>query len=231
MSLGILVSRNKALKESRSCFRLLSFGGKIPRYSGSGSISCRGFTTGTKPVTSEPDAKNNGRSFDDVKPGAYYAESVNWAVKQGITKGMTATTFSPNSTCTTAQILAMLYRAAGEPEIMVANPFTDVPENAYYRDAALWAYQNGMVVSSEFKPNSPCTRQSTVTYMWIAAGSPVVAFNQNMTDLPNDANAKTAISWAIKEGITKGTTDTTFTPGTTCTRAQIVTFLWRDLAA
>ena len=113
---------------------------------------------------------------------------------------------------------------------MIANPFTDVPENAYYRDAALWAYQNGMVDDNMFNGNSPCTRQSTVTYMWIAAGSPIVAFNQNMTDLPADIDAKTAISWAIEQGITKGTTNTTFTPNTTCTRAQIVTFLWRDLA-
>ena len=192
-------------------------------------------TNGTKPVTPKPDDKDDnkhdhGHHFGDVKSNAYYADSVNWAVEQGITKGTTDTTFSPNSTCTTAQILTMLYRAAGEPEILIANPFTDVSETAYYRDAALWAYQNGMVVTSEFQPNSPCTRQSTVTFMWIAAGSPVVSANRNMTDLPGDINAKTAISWAIEQGITKGTTNTTFTPNTTCTRAQIVTFLWRDLA-
>ena len=173
---------------------------------------------------------DTNKGFGDVKPGAYYENSVKWAVEQGITKGTTTTTFSPNSTCTTAQILVMLYRAAGEPEVLIANPFTDVPENAYYRDAALWAYQNGMVDDNTFNGNSPCTRQSTVTYMWIAAGSPIVAFNQNMTDLPGDIDAKTAISWAIEQGITKGTTNTTFTPNTTCTRAQIVTFLWRDLA-
>ena len=173
---------------------------------------------------------DTNKGFGDVKPGAYYENSVKWAVEQGITKGTTTTTFSPNSTCTTAQILVMLYRAAGEPEVLIANPFTDVPENAYYRDAALWAYQNGMVDDNTFNGNSPCTRQSTVTYMWIAAGSPIVAFNQNMTDLPADIDAKTAISWAIEQGITKGTTNTTFTPNTTCTRAQIVTFLWRDLA-
>lgn len=113
--------------------------------------------------------------FSDVASDAYYAEAVNWAVEKGITSGTSATTFSPNSTCTVAQILAFLYRANGSPQVDIPNPFIDVSSSDYYYNAALWAYQKGLVSGSVFGPNAPCTRSMVVTYLWKLEGSPYAA--------------------------------------------------------
>ena len=168
--------------------------------------------------------------FGDVSPDAYYAASVAWAVQKGITNGTTATTFSPDNTCTTAQILTFLYRAYGSPTVTIGNPFTDVSANDYYYNAALWAYSKGMVAGGTLNGSTPCTRASTVLYMWQAAGSPAISALSSFTDVSTSANYAQAVAWAVEQGITNGTSATTFGPDATCTRGQIATFLYRGLA-
>ncbi len=168
--------------------------------------------------------------FSDVKDGDYFATPVNWAVDKGITVGTSNTTFSPNSTCTRAQILTFMWRAAGSPEpsSKIVNFYVDIKESDYFYKAALWAREKGIHVPSDeyFRPNTPCTRASTVEYFWRLAGAKigdVVPFS----DIDHGSTLENAVSWAVTNGITAGTGGTAFTPDTVCTRAQIVTFLYR----
>ena len=132
-------------------------------------------------------------------------------------------------TCSNAHILTFLWRAYGSPVVNTANSFTDVTEGAYYYQAAQWAKSMGMVSGDKFAPNAPCSRASSVMFMWKAAGSPTVTTKTNFTDIPANADYAMAVAWALENGVTKGTTDTTFSPDRTCTRAQIATFLYRGL--
>lgn len=184
------------------------------------------------PFTSSdtPSTTPSKPAFTDVADSAYYAAPVAWAVENGITSGTTTTTFSPNATCTTAQILTFLWRAKGSPEpTSKTNTFTDIKESDYYYKAALWAKENGLVSGSTFNGSTPCTRAATVTYLWKLAGSPSAA-SASFTDVPATAKYSQAVAWAVSKGITSGTSATTFSPDTTCTRAQIVTFLYRAYA-
>ena len=168
-------------------------------------------------------------AFADVAVNVWYAQAVNWAVEKGITTGTTPTTFSPDNTCTRAQILTFLWRAVGSPKMSGSNPFSDVKSSDYFYDAALWASNKGMVSGTTFAPNTPCTRSATVVYLWKNAGSPSVSYKGNFTDVQGTSEYATAVAWAVEEGVTTGTTPTTFSPDTPCTRAQIVTFLQRAL--
>ena len=186
--------------------------------------------SGTGKATESMGALSATKSkFGDVATSAYFYRPVEWAVSQAITTGTTATTFSPNNTCTRAQILTFLWRAVGAPKATVANPFTDVPANAYYYHAAIWAYQKGMVTGTKFDANAPCTRADTVIYLWKNAGSPATAVSSTFTDVPQNAAYAQAVAWAVNKGVTTGTSATTFTPAATCTRGQIATFLYRAL--
>jgi len=149
-------------------------------------------------------------------------------VKKSITSGTSSTTFSPDSTCTRAQILTFLWRAAGSPESTAKNSYTDVMFSDYFCGAALWAKEKGIYAPSghKFEPDAPCTRASTVEYFWKAAGSPSVS-TVPFSDVASGTELEKAVSWAVTKGITAGTGGTSFTPDTTCTRAQIVTFLHR----
>ncbi len=167
--------------------------------------------------------------FDDVLPGAYYFDPVLWAVERGITNGTTDRTFSPGNTCTTANILTFLWRANGSPEPSAANPFSDVPSGSYYEKAAVWAYENGLVSGNAFNGGSACTRAATMKYLWILAGRPASGTTPFTDVSPNTDYAK-AVSWAVAQGVTNGTTATTFSPDNTCTRGQIATFLYRHYA-
>lgn len=171
-------------------------------------------------------------SFADVPATAYYKDSVSWAVEKGITNGTTATTFSPDNTCTRAQILTFLWRAAGSPALKNhAGEFVDVKETDYFYTAAHWAVENNIIAlnGNRFDPSTPCTRAATVEYIWKYAGAPA-AEGAAFTDVAANTELATAVSWAVKNGVTKGTTTTTFSPANTCTRAQIVTFLYRAFA-
>ena len=256
--------------------------------------------------------------FTDVPSDAYFAEAVEWAIRQDpkITTGTSATTFSPYDTCTRAQVVTFLWRAAGEPEPEItANPFRDVNQGDYYYAAVLWAVDIGItkgVSETEFAPNDPCTRAQVVTFLWRATPASTLADYGDMTvyitksgekyhvdpnckylrkskipttldsarargykpcsvcangipsrDIPapvstpaptpapqpiatptptparqtvagftdvfTDQYYTSAVIWAVAQGITTGTSDTTFEPDSPCTRAQIVTFIWRAI--
>lgn len=164
--------------------------------------------------------------FTDVPDDAYYAAPVRWAVENGITAGTTQNTFSPGQTCTTAQILTFLWRAYGQPEPKIQNPFTDIVQNNYYYKAALWAYEMGLVGGSTFNGNNPCTRSATMTYFWKLSGSPKTGSNV-FVDVPNTASYAQAVAWAVEQGVTSGTGNNMFSPDDICTRGQIVSFLYR----
>ncbi|MCF2660845.1 S-layer homology domain-containing protein [Pseudoflavonifractor phocaeensis] len=170
-------------------------------------------------------------SFSDIPKGSYYEEAVNWAVEQGITAGTSATTFSPDATCTRAQAVTFLWRAAGSPAPQShAMSFTDVAEGSYYHDAVLWAVENGVTAGTSattFSPDAKCTRAQIVTFLWRAQESPVADRVNPFTDVAADAYYNSAVVWAVEKEITAGTSATTFSPDSDCTRAQIVTFLYR----
>ena len=168
-------------------------------------------------------------SFTDVADDAYYANPVKWAVEKNITQGTSATTFSPDLTCTRAQILTFLWRAVGSPASETANPFTDVTKDDYFYNAAIWAYEKGMVEGTEFEGNTPCTRASTVTYLWKNDGAPISEDFASFTDVSDDADYAEAVSWAVENNVTSGVSDTEFAPDTICSRGQIVTFLSRAI--
>lgn len=169
--------------------------------------------------------------FTDVYEGAYYADAVEWAVANGITSGTSATTFSPDASCTRAQMVTFLWRAAGSPApAATINPFTDVDSGAYYYDAVLWAVEQGITSGTSattFAPDAAVTRGQTVTFLYRAAGAPAVSGSSAFTDVAADAYYASAVVWAVSEGVTNGTSATTFSPDADCTRAQIVTFMYR----
>ncbi len=169
--------------------------------------------------------------FADIADGSYYEDAVDWAVKNGITKGTDNTHFSPNGICTRAQAVTFLWRAAGSPEpesdVM---PFTDVTADSYYYNAVLWAVENGITKGTDdtvFSPDMTCSRAQIVTFLWRFEKSPSVGTVNPFTDVKSDAYYADAVLWAVSEDITNGTSDTAFSPDADCTRAQIVTFLWR----
>ncbi|MBR4132891.1 MAG: S-layer homology domain-containing protein, partial [Oscillospiraceae bacterium] len=174
--------------------------------------------------------------FDDVKdPSQYYFDPVYWAVDKGITTGTSATKFSPESGCTRAQVVTFLWRAAGQPEPTSANnPFEDVPADQYYYKAVLWAVEKGITTGTSattFRPDRTCTRAQIVTFLWRYAGQPEPTTTVNpFEDVPATEYYYKAVLWAVENGITTGTSPTTFRPDQTCTRAQIVTFLYRYMS-
>ena len=169
--------------------------------------------------------------FVDVPAGSYYEDAVDWAVENGITQGTDDTHFSPDGICTRAQAVTFLWRAAGSPEPETrAMPFADVPVGSYYYDAVLWAVENGITKGTSdttFSPNMTCTRAQIVAFLWRSEKSPAAGTANPFADVKSTAYYADAVLWAVKENITKGTTSTTFSPDADCTRAQIVTFLWR----
>ncbi len=186
-------------------------------------------TKDNKADTPKDDGKAAPVNFTDVKADAYYANAVAWAVEKNITAGTSATTFSPDDTCTRAQIITFLWRALGSQKMSFDNPFADVKETDYYYDAAIWAYMNGMVDTENFEANTPCTRASTVMYLWLASEEPECEYDGTFADVSNNAEYAEAVAWALENNITSGTSATTFSPDTICSRGQIVTFLNRTI--
>ena len=170
-------------------------------------------------------------SFRDVTQSDYYYDAVQWAVEKGITEGTSATTFSPDASCTRAQMVTFLYRAAGSPAPKsTVNPFTDVSANDYYYNAVLWAVENGIttgVSADRFAPGATVSRAQTVTFLYRANGSPA-ANGASFSDVAADEYYANAVAWAVQNGITTGTGNGKFSPNADCTRGQIVTFLYRS---
>ena len=173
--------------------------------------------------------KTAATSFADVPANAYFADAVKWAVDKGITNGLSDTMFGPYASCTRAQIVTFLWRAAGSPEPKTASSFTDVPVSAYYAKAVAWAVENGItngMTETTFAPNATCTRGQSVTFLHrVLKGT--ASGSTNFTDVKSDAFYADAINWAVANNVTNGTSNTTFSPNADCTRAEIVTFLYR----
>ncbi|WP_337675803.1 S-layer homology domain-containing protein [Dysosmobacter sp.] len=169
--------------------------------------------------------------FADVSTDAYYYEAVKWAAKKGITGGTGDGTFNPNGACTRAHIVTFLWRAAGSPEPKSTVSFADVPAGSYYAKAVAWAVENGITLGTgdgTFSPNATCTRAQSVTFLYRALGTAPTTVN-GFTDVTADAFYADAVAWAVESGVTNGTSASTFSPNNGCTRAQIVTFLYRTM--
>lgn len=170
--------------------------------------------------------------FTDVKKTDYFADAVLWAVENGVTSGTSATTFGPNQSCTRAQAMTFLWNAAGKPEpTQTSMKFTDVPAGSYYEKAVQWAVENGITSGTSettFGSNNACTRAQIVTFLYKLNGSPAVSTGDSFSDVQSGSYYENAVQWAVENGVTSGTGDTTFSPNSTCVRAQIVTFLYKE---
>ena len=181
-------------------------------------------------VTPEPEPMPEETvKFADVSTSAYYYDAVKWAVENGVTDGLSDTMFGPYESCTRAQIVTFLWRAAGSPEPKTVSSFSDVPANAYYAKAVAWAVENGItkgMTETMFAPNETCTRGQSVTFLYRALKG-TASGSANFTDIPANAFYADAVNWAVANNVTNGTSNTTFSPNADCTRAEIVTFLYR----
>ena len=204
-------------------------------YEASGASEAAEFTTRrhsspSTPVTPDPEpTPDNSSKFADVPANAYFADAVKWAVDKGITNGLSDTMFGPHESCTRAQIVTFLWRAAGSPEPKTASSFTDVPVSTYYAKAVAWAVENGItngMTETTFAPDATCTRGQSVTFLHrVLKGT--ASGSVNFTDVPANAFYTDAVNWAVANNVTNGTSNTTFSPNADCTRAEIVTFLYR----
>ena len=153
--------------------------------------------------------------FVDVPNSSYYYEAVKWAAEKGITNGTDPLHFNPDMPCTRAQIVTFLWRAAGSPEPRNSGSFSDVPASAYYAKAVAWAVENGITTGTGdgmFSPDAVCTRAQAVTFLWRYEKAPVASRSNPFTDVAADSYYADAVLWAVKEDISKGTTNTTFSP-------------------
>ena len=167
--------------------------------------------------------------FSDVSTSAYYYEAVKWAQEKGITGGIGNGLFGPNQPCTRAQIVTFLWRAAGSPEPKAMSSFADVSTDAYYAKAVAWAVENGITTGTgdgKFSPDATCTRAQSVTFLFRAIGK-LVDSKAEFSDVLTDSYYANAVAWAVENGVTNGIGDGLFGPDNSCTRAQIVTFLFR----
>ncbi|MGM9668685.1 MAG: S-layer homology domain-containing protein [Faecousia sp.] len=172
--------------------------------------------------------------YKDVPAYPFWShDPIDWAVENGITKGTSAVTFSPDSPCTRAQVVTFLWRAAGCPAPAgTAAPYVDLKEGEYYCDAVLWAVENGITKGTDpthFSPGEPCTRGQVVTFLWRFANCPQASASNPYQDVKPEEYYYTGVLWAVENGITNGTGPATFAPEATCTRAQVVTFLYRSM--
>ena len=175
--------------------------------------------------------------FQDVTSGAYYYDAVEWAISHDpqITQGTSSAIFSPDNTCKRCEVVTFLWRAFGAEKMTSENPFSDVKDTDYFYDAVLWATENGITAGTDkthFSPNDPCTREQVATLVWGALGKPdaSVQVSPFADVLGKEAYSFTPILWAYQNGVTKGTSANVFSPNASCTRAQIVTFLYRALS-
>ena len=186
----------------------------------------------TVEATFKAEQSTGNNPFTDIPAGAYYEDAVVWAVGRNITTGMSAAAFDPNGSCTRAQIVTFLWRAAGSPEPKTMKGFDDVASNAYYAKAVAWAVENGITEGTSdttFSPDATCSRAQIVTFLWRANGSPAASGNSAFTDVASDAYYAAAVIWAEKNDITGGIGGGRFGSNNNCTRAQIVTFLYRSV--
>ena len=212
----------KALDKDGDALKLTEKNGKYTFKMPSGKVTVKGSFVEEAPV----------QIFKDVPVDAYYYEAVKWAAEKGITGGVGNGLFAPNQPCTRAQIVTFLWRAAGSPEPKNMSSFADVPADAFYAKAVAWAVENGITGGTgdgKFSPNATCSRAQAVTFLYRAAGSPKVSGSAEFGDVATNAYYADAVAWAAKNGITGGIGGGLFGSGNDCTRAQIVTFLYRSV--
>ena len=218
----------------------VEIGGAVYWYvtTGSGPVFYKidaGGTLSTVSAEQTQPTPSDGNPFKDVKAGAYYYEPVLWAVKHSpqITNGTSADAFSPDAVCTRGQVVTFLWRAAGCPAPKSRTTrFVDAAKGTYYYDAVLWAVEQGITNGTDaahFSPDAFCTRAHAATFLWRAQGSPSTSGSTSFADVPNGQYYSNAVVWAVKKGVTNGTDATHFSPDAFCTRAQIVTFLYRAM--
>ena len=218
-TLKVLDSKDQALK-------LTEKDGKYTFTMPAGKVTVKGsFAAEATEIPEVPE-----QIFADVSVDAYYYEAVKWAADKGITGGVGGDLFAPDQPCTRAQIVTFLWRAAGSPAPKSMSSFADVPTDAYYAKAVAWAVENGITSGTgngKFSPDAVCTRAQCVTFLYRAAGSPAVSGSAAFTDVKADAYYADAVAWADEKGITTGIGGGLFGSDNDCTRAQIVTFLYR----
>ena len=211
----------KALDKDGDALKLTEKNGKYTFKMPSGKVTVKGSFVEEAPV----------QIFKDVPVDAYYYEAVKWAAEKGITGGVGNGLFAPNQPCTRAQIVTFLWRAAGSPDPKNMSSFADVPADAFYAKAVAWAVENGITGGTgdgKFSPDATCTRAQSVTFLYRAAGIPAVSGSAEFGDVATNAYYADAVAWAAKNGITGGIGGGLFGSGNDCTRAQIVTFLYRN---
>ena len=192
------------------------------------------FTMPSDKVTISPIFRSENTAsenpFTDIHAEDYYYDAVLWAAQKGVTGGTSDTTFTPDGACTRAQAVTFLWRAAGSPEPQSTSSFTDVSAGSYYARAAAWTAENGIAAGmskTTFSPNTACTRAQIVTFLWRAQQSPAAGRTNPFADISADAYYADAVLWAVENGVAKGISSTAFAPDANCTRAQIVTFIYR----
>lgn len=194
------------------------------KYNGQDGYISKAYTTTEKP--NAPTVK-----FTDVSQSDWFYEPVMWAVSNNITAGVSDTKFAPNQTCTRAQAVVFLWNQAGRPTVSRKNAFTDVKSSDWYYQAVQWAVSKGITGGTSkttFSPNKTCNRAEIVTFLWNRAGKPTVSTKNPFTDVKSSDWYYKAVQWAVAKGVTGGTSKTTFSPKKSCTRAQIVTFLYNN---
>ena len=212
----------KALDKDGDALKLTEKNGKYIFTMPTGKVTVKGSFVEEAPV----------QIFKDVPVDAYYYEAVKWAAEKGITGGVGNGLFAPNQPCTRAQIVTFLWRAAGSPAPKNMSSFADVPADAFYAKAVAWAVENGITGGTgdgKFSPDATCTRAQAVTFLYRAAGSPKVSGSAEFGDVATNAYYADAVAWAAKNGITGGIGGGLFGSNNDCTRAQIVTFLYRSV--
>ena len=212
----------KALDKDGDALKLTEKNGKYTFKMPSGKVTVKGSFVEEAPV----------QIFKDVPVDAYYYEAVKWAAEKGITGGVGNGLFAPNQPCTRAQIVTFLWRAAGSPAPKNMSSFADVPADAFYAKAVAWAVENGITGGTgdgKFSPDATCSRAQAVTFLYRAAGSPKVSGSAEFGDVATNAYYADAVAWAAKNGITGGIGGGLFGSDNNCTRAQIVTFLYRSV--
>lgn len=189
--------------------------------------------SGSSPWSTTNEFSGMVNHFTDVPSGSYYENAVIWAVNKGVTKGTSSNTFSPNKVCTRAEAITLLWRASGSPASNTSiKKFKDVTKDSYYYDAVAWAVEKGICFGTSkdtFSPNKNCNRAEIVTFIWRVQKSPEVNGSNPFNDVTTNAYYSKAVMWAVRENVTKGITESLFGPRNVCTRAQIVTFVWRTM--
>ena len=220
---GYVLDTIKAVDSREQAVKLTEKNGKYTFTMPSGKVTVTPSFKAETPAFENP--------FTDVHAEDYYYDAVLWAAQEGVTGGTSDTLFAPNASCTRAQAVTFLWRAAGSPEPKSADlPFTDVPADAYYAKAVAWAVENGVakgVSETAFAPNATCTRAQIVTFLWRAQQSPASGGENPFADVPAAAYYYNAVLWAVENDVAKGVSETAFAPNDNCTRAQIVTFIYR----